>query len=290
MLGAMSPRISVIIPVHNESAILARCVNSLAADARSGEVEVLFVCNGCTDDSERVLKELAPWARVLVSPDRGKPQALNYADAHARGAERHYIDADVSISPGAITEVSAQMATRGLLAASPRIDIDVRGASWSVRNYMSTWQQSPYFTKGLLGAGYYAISAKGRARFGTFPLIKADDHFVYSLFQAHERGIVESARFSPLWPQNFADLWRVEVRHFSARVEFEEALRRGQLSANAEHVKPQRAWLLDQLRTPNKWASVAEYVAVKALTGVAGRLNHRFGDRKAWARDESSRK
>ena len=286
----MSPRVSVIIPVHNESAILARCANSLVQDVGTGDVEVLFVCNGCTDDSERVLKELAPWARVLVSPDRGKPQALNYGDAHAQGAERHYIDADVSISPGAITEVSKQMAARGLLAASPRIDIDVAGASWPVRNYMSTWQQSPYFRSGLLGAGYYAISAQGRSRFGAFPLIKADDHFVYSLFNAAERGIVESARFAPLWPQNFADLWRVEVRHFAARVEFDEALREGRLAAGAEHVKPQRGWLLAQLRAPNRWASVAEYVAVKVLTGVAGRLNHRFGDRKAWARDESSRK
>jgi glycosyltransferase involved in cell wall biosynthesis len=59
----MSFSLSVVLPVHNEEAILERNVLALArhldAFEQLDEFEILLVCNGCCDGSERVSAALA---------------------------------------------------------------------------------------------------------------------------------------------------------------------------------------------------------------------------------------
>ncbi len=77
---------SVIIPAHNEEAVIARCLSSLLEGAPSGtaeEVEVIVVCNGCDDHTAQVAREIAPRATVLEIPVASKVAALNAGDEEA---------------------------------------------------------------------------------------------------------------------------------------------------------------------------------------------------------------
>lgn len=64
------PWISVVIPAHNEERYVARCIRSIrkAADVYGGNVEIIVVCNRCTDTTEAIAK--ANGARVVHDETR----------------------------------------------------------------------------------------------------------------------------------------------------------------------------------------------------------------------------
>jgi glycosyltransferase involved in cell wall biosynthesis len=43
--------ISIIIPAHNESSVIARTLKAMTDGAKPGELDVIVVCNGCSDDT-----------------------------------------------------------------------------------------------------------------------------------------------------------------------------------------------------------------------------------------------
>lgn len=73
-------KIAVVIPVHNEAPSLRALTEGVAAQLDPGSFEILFVDDGSTDDSARVLQGLQreyPMLRVLrFSRNAGKSQAL----------------------------------------------------------------------------------------------------------------------------------------------------------------------------------------------------------------------
>ncbi len=59
------PFASIIIPAHDESATIDACLTSLLDDPHCDDLDVLVVCNGCTDDTaDRARAHGAP-VRVL---------------------------------------------------------------------------------------------------------------------------------------------------------------------------------------------------------------------------------
>src|SRR5690242_13664181 len=93
--------ISVVIPAYNESAVIKRALNAITDGARFGEMEVIVVCNGCTDDTARQARQIGYPVRVIETMTGSKTHALNLGDA-AAGAifPRVYMDADVVMSVG----------------------------------------------------------------------------------------------------------------------------------------------------------------------------------------------
>lgn len=79
---APSTRLMIVIPAHNESMLIARCVGSLRAqNYPNHRYEVVVVADNCTDDTAKVAAA-AGAHRVLVRDDpdaRGKGYALRWA-------------------------------------------------------------------------------------------------------------------------------------------------------------------------------------------------------------------
>lgn len=71
----MATALSLVLPVHNEAAILERSVlairQHLADSPAISDYEILLVCNGCTDDSERIAGDL-----TRVEPERIRSQSI----------------------------------------------------------------------------------------------------------------------------------------------------------------------------------------------------------------------
>ena len=92
------PQGSVIIPAHNEAAVIARTLAPLAPLAAAGQLEVIVACNGCTDHTAAIARGF-DGVTVLELGQSSKAAALNAGDAAASHWPRLYLDADVQISP-----------------------------------------------------------------------------------------------------------------------------------------------------------------------------------------------
>ena len=62
--------ISVIVPAHNEEKYVERCIRSIrtAAGSYEGEIEIIVVCNRCTDNTAKLAEQCG--ARVIYNEDR----------------------------------------------------------------------------------------------------------------------------------------------------------------------------------------------------------------------------
>jgi glycosyltransferase involved in cell wall biosynthesis len=69
--------ISIIIPAHNEEKVIATTLNELAIGAFSGAMEVIVVCNGCTDNTARIVATYNPAIRCIETEVPSKTNALN---------------------------------------------------------------------------------------------------------------------------------------------------------------------------------------------------------------------
>jgi cellulose synthase/poly-beta-1,6-N-acetylglucosamine synthase-like glycosyltransferase len=73
--------LAVVVPAHNEEAIIGRCVASLlSSDKPNSQISIYVVADNCTDETARCAQ--AAGAQVLIRHDetkRGKGYALDYA-------------------------------------------------------------------------------------------------------------------------------------------------------------------------------------------------------------------
>src|ERR671912_2927673 len=82
------PEVSIIMPVRNEAASLDATLASVCSQAADASIEVIIVDDHSTDSSRSIIER---WAardervRLVNSPRRGIPQALNCGLEAARG-------------------------------------------------------------------------------------------------------------------------------------------------------------------------------------------------------------
>lgn len=217
--------ISIIIPAHDEAAYIGICLQGLlASDAPTRRVggttehdmvEVIVVANGCSDATAEVAVQhkTAFAARgwqliVMVDAVAQKINALNRADAVARGDIRIYIDADVQVSRALIALLVAALDRPEAAYASGRPDILVPRSGVS-RHYARFWMCLPFMASDVPGCGIYAVNSAGRRRWHCFPEIMADDMFVRMHFGPDER-LCAAAAYS--WPIAEGWGWLVKVR------------------------------------------------------------------------------
>ena len=101
----MTPYISVIIPAHNEEKYIKRCIQSVkkAAAQIPDEVEIIVVCNRCTDRTAEIAG--VNGARVVTNEDRCIAKVRNTGIAAAKGEIIVTIDADNRMTKGTLKEV-----------------------------------------------------------------------------------------------------------------------------------------------------------------------------------------
>lgn len=190
--GGNPPSGAVIIPAHNEAAVIARTLDSLREVREWGSVEVIVACNGCTDDTAAIASGYEG-VRVLQVGEASKTAALNAADQAAVLWPRLYLDADIEITAEAVRAVLVTLSEGPLLAARPVFRYEASGASALVRSYYRARRRIPATSQGLWGAGAYALSRAGHDRLGAFPPLTGDDYYVDRLFGDGEKAVLATA-------------------------------------------------------------------------------------------------
>jgi cellulose synthase/poly-beta-1,6-N-acetylglucosamine synthase-like glycosyltransferase len=128
---ATAPRVSVVVPCHNEQAtIVDRIRNLQASDYPEDRLEIIVVSDGSTDGTVEALGN-AP-AETLVraySKRRGKAAALNYGIAMATGEIIVFADARQRFEPRAIRELVATLADETVGAVTGELILGEKGRS-----------------------------------------------------------------------------------------------------------------------------------------------------------------
>ncbi|RLV49294.1 WecB/TagA/CpsF family glycosyltransferase [Nocardioides mangrovicus] len=281
---------SVVIPAHNEAEVLPRCLEALYRQPGIGACDVVVVANGCTDATAEVarrFRDRLPQLQVVELGAAGKVGALNAGDAVATGFPRIYLDADVELGEEALPGLIDSLAADDARVATPQVTFDVRGSSRVVRSFYRVFSELPYARRGLIGLGVYGVSRSGRARFGAFPDVIADDLFVQRCFDDHERH-TSPGDFTVYAPRTVSDLVRVRSRVSRGNAQIAEHDDLGAERVDTAHSTGESVGALRRrlLRRPHDAGAVLVYVAVTMLARMVGR----WGDHGTWARDESSRR
>jgi glycosyltransferase involved in cell wall biosynthesis len=280
--------ISIVIPAHNEEAVIAAGLRALTEGAGPDELEVIVVCNGCRDQTATVARAAGPPVRVIETDVASKPNALNLGDAAACGFPRFYIDADVAISLEAVRRIAAILDRGEALAAAPAVEtVFLKGTQPAVRAYYEAWMSLPYVQEGMMAAGAYAVSREGRTRFERFPDVIADDGYFRLLFTSEERREVGGAVCRVLAPTNLSDLIKIKTRSRLGVIQLQTLF--GDLYRRDAARKQYGAALRRLAADPRAYRGAAIYLWVTAVSRYRARLQARNLASYAWERDNSSR-
>lgn len=274
--------LSVVIPAHDEETLLPALLRGIVADP---EIEVVVVANGCTDATAAAARSVSPRIVVVEIEEASKVAALNRGDEVATAWPRAYVDADVEVDAHALRVLAAELRAGPALVGSPRLVIDLSGASRAVRMYYRIWELTDYRMAGHIGSGVYAVSETGRRRFGRFPDLIADDLYVQTRFAPSERVTTLDAGFTVRAPRT----WRA-LLHRSERI----ALGNLQLAASGNGAATgsgtgARALIARVWRRPALWPAFLVYVVGYVVPRLRARRRWRAGRVEGWNRDLTTR-
>lgn len=116
--------VSVIIPTHNKSAELGRCLEAVLGQQIDGSFEVLVCDDGSTDGTRQRVETWSssePRLRYLHQPQRGPAAARNLGIRHARASLVAMTDDDTIPDPGWLRKLVEAMSRPGAVAAEGRV-------------------------------------------------------------------------------------------------------------------------------------------------------------------------
>jgi len=271
---------SVVVPAHDEATVLLRTLNPLVELVESGEIELVVAANGCTDDTAELARTVRG-AVVLELPTASKTAALNAADSVATRWPRVYLDADITVSAGAIRATLELLRRGDVLAARPAMVYALDGSSTLVRSFCRARRRLQETDVHLWGAGVFGLSEVGRSRFGDFPGVTGDDLYVDTLFGASEKAVIATHPVRVHAPRNVNALLQILKRAYRGNRELDEL---GLVGSDQR-----TTWTVARqlVRSVHDARSLADAL-IYALIVIRARL---FASRSAveWERDGSSR-
>ena len=173
---------TVVVPAHNEAAVIARCLSTLVRDASDGEFAVVVVSNGSTDETAAISRRTLPSADVLDLPVASKPAALRAGLALAAPGSVAVVDADVEVPARTLRALFAALDAGDPTVSAARPVFATEKSSWLVRRYYRVWLALPYGGRATVGSGVFALNQAARDRLGEFPDVLNDDAWVRRTF------------------------------------------------------------------------------------------------------------
>lgn len=155
-VGAVqSNPLTVVVVSWNTRDLLARCLESLAAEARSGRAQVWVVDNASADGSAELVAERFGWARLVASEENlGFGRAVNLVAERTSSEWLVIANADIALRPGALDallEAGARDLEAG--AVAPRLVLP----GGSTQHSVFAFPTIPYSI--LLATGAFRLSA-----------------------------------------------------------------------------------------------------------------------------------
>lgn len=281
------PRLSVVVPAHDEERVLGRCLDAVYRQMGPDDVEVVVVANGCRDDTAAVARTHPGRPRVVELREGSKSAALNAGDAAVSVLPRVYLDADIELGPGALHALHRVLTGGQVHTAAPKPVFVTEGRPGLVRAYYRIWERLPFLREDPVGNGVYALSAAGRARFDRFPALTADDLFVLRHFSRSERACLDSCSFAVQTPRGLRQLLGVRTRAYYGALELAHATE-GRLGPASASANPGKALLMLARRPADAWGVVV-YAVIGLVAKNRAKQRWTRGLTAIWDRDDTTR-
>ena len=277
--------LSIIVPAHDEARVIGRLLGQLMSSADEGELDILVVVNGCTDDTAGIAASFGPPVRVVSISAASKREALAAGDKAAGHFPHLYVDADVELGSEDARELGRVLRRPGVLCAGPERVHDMAGCRWPVRWYYDVWERLPEVRRGLFGRGVVGVSEAGYTRLAALPQMLADDLAASLEFSPGEQMIVPSARVVVHPPRTFADLLRIRTRAAMGTNQLESIQGAPDSTARTRSTDLLAIVRRDVRLTPR----VGLFLTVALLARMRARRAAAVPGHSGWLRDESSR-
>jgi glycosyltransferase involved in cell wall biosynthesis len=275
---------SVVIPAHDEAASIGRTLRALRTGLDGHELDVVVVCNGCSDDTAEVARRADPRARVLEIAQPSKNEAVRVGNAATDVFPRVHLDADIELEGSAVLALLAPLADGEVLATAPLRRVPRAGCSRWVRWYYDVWEALPHVQTGLFGRGVVALSREAEERVAPLAGLMNDDLGLSDAFSPEERMVVADAVAVVRPPRTVSDLVRRRVRVATGNVQAQR------LGARRKESRTRMRTLLGLVVVrPGLLLRLPVFVGVYVVAAIAARRAVRAGDFQTWQRDESSR-
>ena len=275
---------SVIIPAHNEATTIGRNLRALREGTFDGDLDVVVVCNGCTDATAEVARRADPLARVIEIEQPSKAEAVRVGNAATDVFPRVHLDADIELNGRDVLQLLEPIAQDQVLATAPRRDVPRDGCSPWVRWYYDVWESLPQVESGLFGRGVVVLSEQAQARVTALPPLMGDDLAMSDSFSGEERRVVTGAVAVVRPPRTVRDLVRRRVRVVTGNAQA------GRLGVRRSSSRTSVHTLLGlAVGRPGLALRLPVFVGVHLAAQIGARRALRSGDFTTWQRDESSR-
>jgi len=252
----------IIVPAHNEEAVIRATLDSVLKDANPGEFEVLVVCNGCSDRTASIAAEASSDVKAIELEEASKIAAINIGLRFAKGRSVLLLDADIQISTSDARSLLNEVDRVGTEVAIGHMDVDLQGADFMVRAFYRVWQQHPYLKNGEFAAAI-ALSAEGVDRIGVLPPVTADDTYLKRLFPARLVSVVPAVRFTAKAPRTIQSLIKVRTRSQRGTGQLKE-----HIEAPAADGTQRTRFIRSLVLSPRLWAAVPVYLAVAVIARI----------------------
>ncbi len=147
--GDYAPPVSVVVPCHNEAAVIANKIDALCRSDYPGDMEIIVSSDGSDDGTEKIAEEAG--VVVLHNPQRrGKVAALNAAVVAAQYDILIFTDANAIPDAGAISALVAPFAEERIggvageqVISSEDGDVTIGGgesAYWKYEAAIKRWE------------------------------------------------------------------------------------------------------------------------------------------------------
>ena len=187
------PQVSVIIPVFNGAAWLARQLEALKRDTAQ-PFETVIADNGSTDESVAIARSFQGEMPIIVadaSARRGQAFARNVGARTAAGDYLLFLDQDDEVGPGYVTAMTSALERSEFVAA--RMESEKLNVGW--RRHARTLPQTEGLPSATVPWAYGGTIGVRRATFESLGGF-AEDLGVFAAedgdfcARAHERGVV----------------------------------------------------------------------------------------------------
>ena len=175
-----TPTVHVIIPAHDEAALIGGTLRTLLTGAPAGALQVVVVANGCLDATAAIARTF-PDVRVVELDTASKAAALAAGARTAGDLPRVHLDADCAISGADVLRLVRALDEPGVLAAAPARHLRTARSSWWVRGYYRVWERLPGVRDGLYGRGVIALSPEAQRRIDLLPPVLSEHAFPHVL-------------------------------------------------------------------------------------------------------------
>jgi glycosyltransferase involved in cell wall biosynthesis len=272
---------SIIVPAHNEAAVIERCLDSLVK--QKGIDTLIVACNGCSDNTAELVRQY-PKIICLEIDKPSKTNALNEAEQHITSYPVFYLDADTHLQAGAIEKITQTLQEQTQLhLVAPTPKIDVSKSSWLVQQYYKIWLDLPYIKSGVIATCSFIVTEQGRKRFDHFPDIINDDRFIHCQFKANEVSNIAGSEIYIQAPRTLYSLIKIKTRARLGNMQLKQ-LGLCPEPKDKPYVNSMKSRLLSK-----QFVSASVYYGIATLIRIRSRIQLKKIANYQWEKDLSSR-